>query len=74
MAQEFELNQKTFRVRLFNCVADLPATRAAMGLLGHMADQGKEIWFDPINYQLIRNMILLSIFYYFITLMLPYTW
>ena len=31
MAQEFGLNHKTFRVRLFNCVADLPATLAAMG-------------------------------------------
>lgn len=41
LAEAFEYDDHTYQVRLYNCVADLPATRAAMGLSGHSADQGR---------------------------------
>ena len=40
LAEEFTVADNNYRVRLYDCVADLPATRAAMGLSGHSADQG----------------------------------
>ena len=41
-AQQFLIEDRSYRVRLFNCCSDLPATRSAMGLMGHSAAQGKK--------------------------------
>lgn len=41
-AEELDIGNNKYRVRLFNCASDIPATRAAMGLSGHSAKQGNK--------------------------------